>query len=320
MQGSLDFLVSSAAEAQALRSIMVFKLVPMLNPDGVINGNYRCGLAGYDLNRQWDKPSPTLHPTIFHVRALVQSLSAAGRLSLFVDMHGHSMRESAFFFGCDPIGTKPGAEGAERRSADRARLRIRMLPFLFGKREPLFSFKVRSRTLTFVSPLARVGSHRPGCAQLWGSDALTCAGQKSACNACHTRITPPSRLQDSSFRVFRGKASAGRVVVAREFGLVGSYTLETSLAGDGPSRQHHTIPDLLRIGSSLCYAIMDLATADAEAVMADMASGTASAPGAVASGGDDDAAVEGATCDLGAVDSGSDEDAPLIVDEVHTGS
>lgn len=25
----------------------------MLNPDGVINGNYRCSLAGCDLNRRW---------------------------------------------------------------------------------------------------------------------------------------------------------------------------------------------------------------------------------------------------------------------------
>jgi hypothetical protein len=29
----------------------------MLNPDGVINGNYRCSLAGVDLNRRWKFPS-----------------------------------------------------------------------------------------------------------------------------------------------------------------------------------------------------------------------------------------------------------------------
>lgn len=25
----------------------------MLNPDGVINGNYRTSMTGYDLNRYW---------------------------------------------------------------------------------------------------------------------------------------------------------------------------------------------------------------------------------------------------------------------------
>ena len=28
----------------------------MVNPDGVIHGNYRCSLAGCDLNRRWKKP------------------------------------------------------------------------------------------------------------------------------------------------------------------------------------------------------------------------------------------------------------------------
>ena len=29
----------------------------MLNPDGVVNGNYRFSAAGHDLNRKWHKPS-----------------------------------------------------------------------------------------------------------------------------------------------------------------------------------------------------------------------------------------------------------------------
>lgn len=51
MQGVIKFLTSGAPEAQLLRSHLVFKIVPMLNPDGVIVGNYRCSLAGVDLNR-----------------------------------------------------------------------------------------------------------------------------------------------------------------------------------------------------------------------------------------------------------------------------
>lgn len=40
----------------------------MLNPDGVINGNYRCDLSGADLNRQWIDPSKKLHPTIYNAK------------------------------------------------------------------------------------------------------------------------------------------------------------------------------------------------------------------------------------------------------------
>jgi murein tripeptide amidase MpaA len=46
MKGIIDFLISSEPEANLLRENFVFKLVPMLNPDGVINGNYRCSLVG----------------------------------------------------------------------------------------------------------------------------------------------------------------------------------------------------------------------------------------------------------------------------------
>ena len=57
MKGIVEFLVSNAPEARALRENFVFKLVPMINVDGVINGNYRCSLSGQDLNRRYKNPS-----------------------------------------------------------------------------------------------------------------------------------------------------------------------------------------------------------------------------------------------------------------------
>jgi murein tripeptide amidase MpaA len=46
----------------------VFKVVPMLNPDGVICGNYRTGLAGVDLNRIYRSPIKELYPTVYHAK------------------------------------------------------------------------------------------------------------------------------------------------------------------------------------------------------------------------------------------------------------
>jgi len=40
-QGLMDFLVSAHPIAQVLREYVIFKIVPMLNPDGVFFGNYR---------------------------------------------------------------------------------------------------------------------------------------------------------------------------------------------------------------------------------------------------------------------------------------
>ena len=51
IHGTLEYLVSEEEGAYNLRNNFVFKIIPMLNPDGVIVGNYRCSLSGLDLNR-----------------------------------------------------------------------------------------------------------------------------------------------------------------------------------------------------------------------------------------------------------------------------
>ena len=72
MKGVLNFLTNTEDPgAELLRQHFVFKIVPMLNPDGVINGNYRCSLAGCDLNRRWKAPSKILHPTIYSTKQMV---------------------------------------------------------------------------------------------------------------------------------------------------------------------------------------------------------------------------------------------------------
>ena len=68
MEGILKYLTSNTPSAKMLRKKFVFKIIPMLNPDGVINGNYRTSLAGVDLNRRWDNPDFELHPTVWKVK------------------------------------------------------------------------------------------------------------------------------------------------------------------------------------------------------------------------------------------------------------
>ena len=64
MQGCIDFLMGNSEEAKKLREIYLFKIVPMMNPDGVLVGNSRTSFAGCDLNRRWTRPSEIIHPII----------------------------------------------------------------------------------------------------------------------------------------------------------------------------------------------------------------------------------------------------------------
>jgi Zinc carboxypeptidase/Cytosolic carboxypeptidase N-terminal domain len=128
MRGVLDALTSSSALGQALRERVVFKVVPMLNPDGVANGHHRTNLAGLDLNRQWSRPRPHSAPPIFHLRALLLALRRQGRLALCADLHGHSRKRNVFAFGC--AGPDDAAE--------------RLFAALLANRSPHFSFHASS--------------------------------------------------------------------------------------------------------------------------------------------------------------------------------
>ncbi|KAI3370896.1 hypothetical protein L3Q82_007405 [Scortum barcoo] len=101
MKGTLEFLCSSDPVAQSLRESFIFKVIPMLNPDGVINGMNRCDLNSEDLNRQWSKPDPVLSPTIYHIKGFLYYLKSIGRTPLvFCDYHGHSRKKNVFLYGC----------------------------------------------------------------------------------------------------------------------------------------------------------------------------------------------------------------------------
>jgi murein tripeptide amidase MpaA len=74
MKGLINFLTDPKNnEARILRENFEYKIIPMLNPDGVINGNYRCSLVGCDLNRRWKYPSKTLHPEVYYAKKLIKA-------------------------------------------------------------------------------------------------------------------------------------------------------------------------------------------------------------------------------------------------------
>lgn len=69
MNGVLSSLLNRADPVSIiLRKTFVFKLIPMLNPDGVSRGFYRTDTRGVNLNRLYLNPSSVFHPSVFAAR------------------------------------------------------------------------------------------------------------------------------------------------------------------------------------------------------------------------------------------------------------
>lgn len=89
LEGMVNFLLSSHKKAIELRRSYIIYVVPMLNPDGVIQGNHRTDLAGFDMNRRWATPSPWLHPVIYAIKSLATIMKEERPIDIFCDIHGH---------------------------------------------------------------------------------------------------------------------------------------------------------------------------------------------------------------------------------------
>ena len=104
MHGLLEVLLDPQNDADKtlaanLKDHFDFYIIPMLNVDGVINGNYRCNLAGCDLNRKFGKnTSKVLHPSVYYTKHLLREIINVEKkpFFLYLDMHGHSVDKNVF--------------------------------------------------------------------------------------------------------------------------------------------------------------------------------------------------------------------------------
>ncbi|KAG8429752.1 hypothetical protein GDO86_018603, partial [Hymenochirus boettgeri] len=126
MKGFLDYILSDSNDACLLRDTLVFKVVPMLNPDGVIVGNYRCSLAGRDLNRNYKSQLKDSFPSIWFTQNMIRRVMQEREILLYCDLHGHSRKQNVFMYGCKDT------DGPTKRSF----LYERIFPLLLSKTSP----------------------------------------------------------------------------------------------------------------------------------------------------------------------------------------
>nr|CDS30819.1 cytosolic carboxypeptidase 2 [Hymenolepis microstoma] len=196
MKGLMEFLVNPENEkARELRRRYVFKLVPMLNADGVIVGNYRCSLVGRDVNRTYNIFGPDKIPEVHFTRKLVQYCQEICKDVVFCDFHGHSQAHNAFIYGTDSgyrsipienttVQPKTYLTNPEQYLIDR------MIPFLISKQDP--------GRFSFQSCRFSLQPWREGCARisLWRRFNLT------HCFTMETSLFGTNLEPSSTFRYF----------------------------------------------------------------------------------------------------------------------
>ena len=99
----------------------------MINVDGVIHGNYRCSLAGVDMNRVWKNPSAQIFPEVVAIKKMVKLFHRQNPVILYTDLHGHSRARKAFCYGNNYLHNPEST---------------RLFPYILSKIEPqIFSFE-----------------------------------------------------------------------------------------------------------------------------------------------------------------------------------
>ena len=99
-EGLIRAFLRDAPEIKYILEHYIIKVIPMINIDGVIYGNFRCDVTGVDLNRRWKYPSKIFHPHLVQIKQKIISYHKKWKVQLCIDLHGHSKKYNIFCYSC----------------------------------------------------------------------------------------------------------------------------------------------------------------------------------------------------------------------------
>ena len=77
----------------------IFKLIPIINVDGVSNGYFRLNTEGYNLNRCYLGPSPRINPENYAITKLFYFYSSHYKVRYYFDLHADMNTRGIYTFG-----------------------------------------------------------------------------------------------------------------------------------------------------------------------------------------------------------------------------
>ncbi len=259
MQGIIDYLTSNSEQAIELRSKYIFKIIPMLNPDGVINGNYRTSLAGVDLNRFWCKPDKFKHPTIYHIKEMISNMNKRSKkIGLILDLHGHSKKQGIFLYSCIPDKSisKYSQHVLPTQNIDQ---NSKLEDVESISNEILANCNIASEATSskggesFYIPFNNSNNYLPTSGKSCPLDQIVAWKVRLFPRILET-VSPIFNYDSCSFKMQKSKVSTMRIVCFAELGIDCTYTLEASLGGNFP--YHFSAHDLVSFGSHLCVGLL----------------------------------------------------------------
>jgi len=100
MNGIIFFLLDEKdPRAEILRKLFVFKIIPIINVDGVSRGFYRYDTNSLNMNRHYFNPNHKLQPEISAIKRIFLSYAQENRIRYYYDLHAHASSRGLFLFG-----------------------------------------------------------------------------------------------------------------------------------------------------------------------------------------------------------------------------